>query len=449
MPPKISRGQPKIQVFARRLRSKHNSAPGSYMHAIEEEEEFDSIEESLPEDAGLRQVIDKLNEIGKRVETMEFAIFNQDTGLKQRVASQEASTETAHGKLLFMSKECKAVKHDIGVVKGLIQRQARQIDSLDSKVVDVTARGMAKNVVISGILKAKNEDPTKQVCEFLKQELNIPIDIDDKLQVKLAHRIGVPRKGSSRAMIAKVNQALRQQIYANIEDLAGRTNPKGEPFYLNFQQPEARLESKRNAKALLRKYQAKYKTAKVDIRGDKVYVNNEWQRPPVRAPQPTDLFFDSEEQKEMNKIKPIYTKPEELKTSSFWAAAVRVDTTLEVQRAYNKLRQESLSLDHISLGYVSKYHDEEFSGLVDDKEHGAGHKILRVIREKNETGIAVFVARQFGGEHIGPQRFEVISKLAKSAIEQLNRFTTPIPDRPPTSTSPKEYSEDRPPVQTL
>lgn len=177
-----------------------------------------------------------------------------------------------------------------------------------------------------------------------------------------------------------------------------------------------------------------------------MYVNNDWQRPYVRAPQPQDLYFDQDEQKEMNKLKIIYTKPEDLKSSSFWAAAVRADTTLEVQRAYNKIRQDSPSVDHIVLGYVSKCNDEEVSGLVDDNEHGAGHKVLRAIRERKEVNIAVFVARRFGGEHIGPQRFQVFLRLALQAMEQLNKFTgtpeqrqqSPSPTSPLENTIPKE-----------
>lgn len=238
MPPKPSR-QPKINVFARNRQSKHNSAPGSYMADIEEVDEFESMEELLPNDAGLKQIIEKINEIGKRVEAMEFMVFNQETGLKGRVASQQVKAETSQGKLLFMSKEYKTVKQDLTVIKGLVQHQAQQIGVLDSKVVDVTARSMAKNIVISGIMEAPNENCIQQVQRFLKNKLNIPIDIDDSLKVKIAHRMGVAKQNSSRAMVAKINQALRQEIYNNIEDLEGRHNSAGEPYYLNFQQPEA------------------------------------------------------------------------------------------------------------------------------------------------------------------------------------------------------------------
>lgn len=238
-------------------------------------------------------------------------------------------------------------------------------------------------------------------------------------------------------MIAKVNHSLKEAMLEGIDHLTGRSNVQGESFYINVQQPEARLESRHNAKALLRRYQTKYSSAKVEIRGDKVYVNNDWKRPLIHAPTPEDIYFDSDEQKELNKIKLVYTQPEDSRSSTFWAAAVRVDSVQQVQRAYNKVRQDAPSVDHIAAAFVTQHEDEMTSGLADDKEYGAGHKILRSIRDAQEEHIAVFVAHRFGGEHLGPNRFELISKLATRAIVQLNKF---VPARSPT-TIPKQLQD--------
>lgn len=348
MPPKVAaktpqkgKGQPKINTFTRKLRSKHNSAPGSFMPVIEEEE-FESVEEMLSEDASLKDIIDKLNEMGKRMECIEFALYNEDTGIKGRIAEQELKAETAHGKALFMAKEYRSVKQDMSVVKGLIQRHARQIETIDHKLVDITARSMAMNMVISGIIEAKDENCKYQVKKFLKEEMDLDLDMCPEFKIKVAHRLGSKtvlkqkRKGS-RPMVVKVNQSLKDAMLENTARLDGRTNLQGDEYYVNVQQPEARVEARRNAKAILRKYQAKLPTAKVEIRGEKVYVNSQWKRPLVHAPTPQDLYHDPDEQKEMNKMKIIYTQPEDISASSFWASAVRVSTVSEVQRAYNKI----------------------------------------------------------------------------------------------------------------
>lgn len=422
--PKKSLSQPKIRGFTRNLRSKHNSAPGSsIMPDIYEDEEFDSQEELLKEDSSMKEIIENLNEIGKRVETIEYSLFNESSGIKVRMSKQEKQTDTMNGKMLFVSKDYKSIKHDLGVVKALVHKQARQIDVMDSKVVDLTARSMANNIVITGIIESTTENCHDEVQRFLKAEMDIDISQNPMLKVKIAHRLGVARNNKSRAMVAKVNAALKKVVLEKIECLEGRTNINGDQFYVNVQQPEAKVEARRNAKALLRKFQTKYKTAKVELKGDKVYINNEWKRPLVRVPTPKDLYFNLDEHREMNKIQVAYTKPEEESFSSFWAAAVQAETPVKVQRAYNKIRQESPDLDHISVAYLVEHEGEMVSGLVDDKEHGALHKILRAIREGGQQNIVVFIARKFGGLHIGGRRFEIIDKLAKQAILQLERMT--------------------------
>lgn len=104
-------------------------------------------------------------------------------------------------------------------------------------------------------------------------------------------------------MVVKVNQPLKEAMMENLDRLQGRTNMRGDNFFINIQQPQARLESRRNAKVLLRKYQAKFAEANVEIGGEKVYVNNQWKRPLVHAPIPQDLYYESEEQKELNKMR--------------------------------------------------------------------------------------------------------------------------------------------------
>lgn len=445
MPPKTSKPkqtQPKIKNYTKALRSKHNSAPGSTMDSIVEEEEDNEeieYEEPLNDEVSLKEVIHKLNDISKRVEDIEHLLFDEAGSIQRKLASQEHKVETSSGKLLFMSKEYKAVKQDLAVVKGVLQKQSRQIDNMDNKIVDLTARSMSMNLIMSGLLESRSESCKLVAKDFLKAEMDIDLDTNPECKIKVAHRIGVFKTGTTkpRAMVVKVNSTLKQEIMSNLDRLDGRANANGDSFYINVQQPEARVEAKRNARALLRKYQSKYSTAKVEIKADKVYVNNEWKKPLVHAPTPQDLFFEQDEQKEMNKMKIIYTQPEDHSYSNFWSAAVRVTLVTDVQRACNKIRQEAPSIDHIAVGYVTQHEDEQYSGLVDDREYGSSHKILKAIREESEEGIAVFVARKFGGVHMGPNRFTLISRLATKAIHHMRQVLQPdTPERNTRSKSP-------------
>lgn len=422
----------KIKDYTWKLRSRNFSAPENSMADIledEEEMDFQSLEE-LPEDAGLKEIVEKLNEVCRRMEKIERAVSGGE--IEKRVAAAEMKAETCNGKTLVMTKEYKAVKQDLAVIRGLVHRQHLQINNLDDKVVDLTARSMANNIVISGIMEERNENCFQLVVNFLKTELAVDMAENSKWKIKVAHRIGPKRNGGERPIVAKISDALKQVIIPKLELLVGRLNPAGRNYYLNIQQPEARVESRRNAKALLKKYQGKYKTAKVEMKGDKVYVNNEWKRPPVRAPTPRDMYYDPNEQKAMNKMKIIYTPPSDAGSCTFWAAAVRTDTTHEVQRAYNKIRQDHPDLEHVSVAYVAQHEGSSVSGLVDDKEHGVGYRILKAIRENKEENVAVFVARKFGGVHLGPLRFDKIRQVSEKAIQLIKQLVPPSPQPGPT-----------------
>ncbi len=84
------------------------------------------------------------------------------------------------------------------------------------------------------------------------------------------------------------------------------------------------------------------------------------------------------------------------------------------------MRQDNPSASHIMLAY--KYKDNNgtvFYGYQDDREWDGSYKIAQVIDKSEKIGVAVFVMRQYGGEHIGKSRFEHITFCAKEALGLL------------------------------
>ena len=54
----------------------------------------------------------------------------------------------------------------------------------------------------------------------------------------------------------------------------------------------------------------------------------------------------------------------------------------------------------------------------DDDEHGAGQALLTYMESAEIENRALYVVRNYDGEHIGPARFDCIIDAAKSAINQ-------------------------------
>ena len=56
--------------------------------------------------------------------------------------------------------------------------------------------------------------------------------------------------------------------------------------------------------------------------------------------------------------------------------------------------------------------------LIDDGECGAGRAILKKMRENQAMNQAIYVVRDYGGVHLGPRRFEIITGCHQKCNEQ-------------------------------
>ena len=60
-------------------------------------------------------------------------------------------------------------------------------------------------------------------------------------------------------------------------------------------------------------------------------------------------------------------------------------------------------------------------GYIDDYEHGAGAKVLEVLKEKDQDNVAVFVVRYHFGANLGKRKFEIYQELAEKAVSKLRQ----------------------------
>lgn len=172
--------------------------------------------------------------------------------------------------------------------------------------------------------------------------------------------------------------------------------------------------------------------SKYAVKTDKVYINGQLQRKKITPPTVQQLFPDSKEQQEIDKIsfKLFHTDPEQ--GSSFKVAVFRPKCFEDVRRAYIKLSQDYPAADHISMACSvageSAYHD--------NGEHGSGFRILRVIKQYPLDNVALFMMRHYGGVNLGPRRFKIMAELSKAALEKAATLHDPNTNIVPKSRSP-------------
>ena len=137
------------------------------------------------------------------------------------------------------------MKFEMTIMKGVIQRQERQIEQLTRKVDDLTACQMASNITISGVLEEEEEICNMVVKRFLEENLEIEVQ---KEEIVMAHCIGVmdrDKEKRNRLMVVQCMPGLKDRVLANKNKLKGKENVKGKPYYINVQVPEAVASEKR------------------------------------------------------------------------------------------------------------------------------------------------------------------------------------------------------------
>ena len=104
------------------------------------------------------------------------------------------------------------VTDEMEVVKGTLQVHDKAITSQQKKVVDLTARSMARNIIISGIDEVlqteENENGVTENCkekalDFLRTKLKM--ELEDS-EIEVAHRIGKSKNQKTRQMVVRCKQ---------------------------------------------------------------------------------------------------------------------------------------------------------------------------------------------------------------------------------------------------
>ena len=72
---------------------------------------------------------------------------------------------------------------------------------------------------------------------------------------------------------------------------------------------------------------------------------------------------------------------------------------------------------HLISAYITL--NDEFD-YEDDGDHGLGRHVFEIIQKKGIDGVIVFLSRDFGGIHLGKDRFSIINRVVGQALGRYN-----------------------------
>ena len=207
------------------------------------------------------------------------------------------------------------------------------------------------------------------------------------------------------------------------KNLKGIKNDEGDYFFVNQQLPEPLLMAKKECETELKqlkldneKIENKENQVKTEIKNKILYVDKVPQKTHIHYPMVGDIFNVSrEDTKRMETFKFAESAVIQDKGSYFRGFAIALKSVRDIQLAYCKLRSMYPESDHIMMAFVLR----KYSGYQDAGEYSAGKKLLTTLENSKHKDIVVFVAREYGGFHLGQHRFLLIEKVAKEALDAL------------------------------
>ena len=279
-------------------------------------------------------------------------------------------------------------------------------------------------VTISGLDKEYNDDGYEDtrglVEDFVKKKLKIKEGID----FAFSFRIGAAKQNKARNVLVKLIHPIdKQLIYDHVSNLKNCRNKNNERYFINDYMSEKDSDQKQRIKDIVmenRRMPISHQM-QMETKGNQLFVIGDKYVTEVEPPTTKDFLLTTKtEEKELNKLR-LVAGPSDTKDGSlFKSYAAKVQSLDDVKQHYHKIKVDNASATHIVCAYMIfgiKHHI--YQDYADDREIGAGRKILSELKSSKAFNIAVFVLRLKSEGNIGPVCFQIFADLAKQAMQLI------------------------------
>ena len=349
-------------------------------------------------------------------------IKTERRNMEERRNKIETTQSTQSTKTVVLEHDVEMCKMKINQLSGAVAFQKQVIEELNVKVDHMETEKLRPNLVIQGILEQKDENCKEQVINFFKQQLEINCDIE----VKRAFHMGKGKKRPLCTVLGKVSD--KSIIYSNAPKLQGKYNAQRGKYRIDDHlMPKRAEEKKLNRDTLWRNKKTVATKLAMSVKRGKLHVNDVPVQKRIKVPKTSDLIKLTKEEIVMLRDQSV-TKglPQAWGTSTFTGYVCDVQTFDDVNKAYEWVRFHYTEARHIICACkIPGMNMLELQAYEDDHEHGAGRILLNYMETAGIENRAIFVARKYDGQHIGPKRFDLIINAAKSAMNHkpFNKVT--------------------------
>ena len=280
-----------------------------------------------------------------------------------------------------------------------------------------TSKHHTNDLLVGGIYEHKKQDCRKAALKFFRECMKLTVAENEVIR---AYRTGQPHEyikdgihiTCPRQMVVKCSARLRDAAMQNKKVLGGQKDPKDNfSFFVTQYLPEpfkaAREKYKEDVVSIYKKNEKqlpKYRKTACVV-GTELSVNNEICPDPLYPPDIHQVVHALRvQQDKLSSFEFQESSPVCVEDSVFRVYAIRVTQLLSVELAYVKARQQVPNADHIMVAYRIP----DIEGSCADGEHYGDLQIMKLLKQKLVTDVAVFVARSKGEANLGARHFQAM-----------------------------------------
>ena len=382
---------------------------------------LDDLNKQLNE--GDNAIVTRLATCETAIKTFEETLNDEQEGALPRLWDPEQSITDLIDRVEKLEEENIKVRDELYTLQGIAQVHDNKIHQTEKKITDLTVQNMKNNVLIRGVTGDTGnfkENCKEKVLALLRDKM--AMDVQDR-EIIVAHRMGYKKSASPCTIVARCEFSLRDRIFDYTKNLKGHKNDDGDFYKITPHLPEPLYTQKKEHRERIieikkcnEQMDDPNKQIKIEVKSGILHLNGKAQKKHIHPLTVRDLLtITPEQQNKINSIQFMQSTLLKEKGSSFIGYAAKINNTSDICNAYLKAKQTAPDADHVMMAYAVKH----YTGHHDDGEHGASKKIASILSNRNAMNIIVFVARQYGGLHLGPKRFIYIEKAAREALNQL------------------------------
>ena len=312
-----------------------------------------------------------------------------------------------------IGNEVEQYKLQNDLLTGVVSRMNDELQEAKSRITQLEAFNMRRSIVLNGYYRKEKRkvDYIIELEDFFMKEANVEVIIED------AYPIG---NAKPKAMVIVFETVrYKHDIFQKRQRIEAVINKDGVALKMFNQKSMENREQGRRFNDIFQSNDAKEEREKVNIevKQGKLIIEGEPYVKKVSTPGAQALLnMDTHEIDNILQV-PIYKGGKiEQQGSTFIAYTTAVETWQAVQLAYHKVKLMHADARHVVCGFIIPGNHPCCEDFCEDEESGIGARLLNFMRYHELSNRAFFVVRYYGGQRMGPARFECYIEAAKAAL---------------------------------